>query len=674
MLDQPISVIKGVGAARQEKFHKLGIDTLFDMLSHIPRAYRDLTHLEKVEHMVTGQPFFGLLEIQSEPKLSYVRRNFSVLRCRVGDDTGSVAAVWYNQPYLKQNLKLGDTLYFYGKPEYARNEVRMANPMLETLAAGQGERMLSVYKSTSGLTQSIIRKTMRACLDLCLPQIRTILPDKIIQKYDLVGTALAYETVHFPHNAEDKDRAVRTLAFEEMLLLKAYLYQSKAMKQHSVPIRISEQQHRAFICKLPFSLTSAQERAIVSIRQALESGAPMRTLLQGDVGSGKTIVAFYLLYCAAISGHQAAMMAPTEILAEQHFRQAEELFQSFGFRVVFLKSKMKAEQRRQVLQQLETGEAQIAIGTHALIQDDVVFSDLLAVVADEQHRFGVKQRAALSEKGTAPHTLIMSATPIPRTLAMIIYGDLDVLTMDELPPGRKPVKTSIVLKPKQAAMYDFIMQRAREGKQAYVVCPLIEEEEDSEKLSAQRLYQGLTKRYPDISIALLHGRMKQKDKEGIMARFEANEISILIATTVIEVGVNVPNATVMVIENADQFGVAQLHQLRGRVGRGEEQSYCFLSAGQRNERLSILTKTQDGFLIAQEDLRQRGPGSLLGTDQHGNLDLKFVQMLGDGRQIERVIDAFDEIFLDPAQRDVQNTLMDAANDRFEKRLCGIALN
>ena len=674
MLEEPISVIKGIGVARQGKFHKLGIDTLFDMVSHVPRAYRDLTHLQKVEEMVTGQPFFGLLRIMSEPKLSYVRRGFSVLRCRVGDETGGLAAVWYNQPYLKQNLKEGDLLYFYGKPEYVRNEVRIANPMLETLAAGQGERMLPVYKSTSGITQSIFRKTMRECLTLCLPQIQNILPACIIEEYDLMETPVAYEKVHFPLSAEEKDCAIRSLAFEEMFLLKAFLYQNQNIEQRSSKLEILDAQHQAFLSSLPFSLTKAQQKAISAVREGIASGVPLRTLLQGDVGSGKTVVAFYLLYCAAVSGHQAAMMAPTEILAEQHYHQAKELFSAFGFEVVQLKSKMKAQQRRQALERIQEGKAQIVVGTHALIQKDVVFADLLAVVTDEQHRFGVKQRGALSGKGIAPHTLIMSATPIPRTLAMILYGDLDVLTMDELPPGRVPIKTSIVTKQKHAAMYDFIMDRARQGMQAYVVCPLIEEEEESEKLSAQRLCRGLVKRYPDVSIALLHGRMKQQEKEEIMAGFTQNEISVLISTTVIEVGVNVPNATVIVIENADQFGVAQLHQLRGRVGRGTEQSYCFLSAEQKNERLDILCKTQDGFLIAQQDLQQRGPGSLLGTEQHGNLDLKFVQMLGDGRQIETVISAFEKIFSSDAQRETQKNLMDAANDRFEKRLCGIVLN
>ena len=443
-----------------------------------------------------------------------------------------------------------------------------------------------------------------------------------------------------------KDQAVRTVCFTDLLLLRAYLGDRRAQRGTAQPLCITKAQGERFMQQLGFAPTGAQRRVMRQIQEDLAKTVPMSRLVQGDVGCGKTVVAFYAMWIAVQNGRQAALMAPTDILAGQHYEQAKALFEPLGVSVGLLKSGMKAAERRQVLEALEDGALDLVVGTHALISESVKYKNLGLVIADEQHRFGVKQRAALMQKGTENHALFMSATPIPRTLSMILYGDLDVSVIDEMPPGRKPVETRIVLANKRDDMYAFLANRARQGGQAYVVCPRIEGEEEDDQ-AAEQIYTMMKKRFSDVSIGLLHGKMKQAEKQEIMEQFAKNHIQILVSTTVVEVGVNVPNATVMVIERADRFGLAQLHQLRGRVGRGSAQSWCFLAAEREDrQRLLTMTQTQDGFEVAKADLELRGPGSFLGEEQHGFTDASALMLTKDAGLVEEVNSAYE--LLQPA--------------------------
>ncbi|MBQ9988448.1 MAG: ATP-dependent DNA helicase RecG [Clostridia bacterium] len=673
MLDKPVSELKGVGAARQTQLNRLGIRTVEDLISHLPRAYHDLTKLQSMEQMHTGEDWFGALTVLSEAKVGYPRRNFSVLRVHAGDENGRVQLVFYNQPYLKQALTVGRRLYVFGRPEHIGGEVRLASPMIEWPENSEGLRMLPIYRTTTGLNQNTLRKLIKMAFEKFGGEIADVLPRSIREENGLFALRDAYELAHFPTDATVRDKAIETLSFTELLLLRLYLSELHNGRGKARPACLGKADKDAYINSLGFTLTGAQNRAIEDIERDMASDRPMSRLLQGDVGSGKTVVAFFALYNAIKNGRQAALMAPTELLAAQHAAGAERILGSLGAKITLLRSGMKAAEKREALRAIREQETDLVIGTHAVIQQGVEFNDLGAVVADEQHRFGVAQRARLMEKGEGAHAIFLSATPIPRTLSMIVYGDLDLSVIDELPPNRKPVQTNIVPPHKREQMLDYLEKTVQQGRQVFIVCPRIEEEEQTEVLTAEQAYDRLRQR-PALRAGLLHGRMKAADKEAVMQAFLKNEIGVLISTTVIEVGVDVPNATVMVIENAERFGLAQLHQLRGRVGRGAEQSYCFLCTEDvQNIRLRALCATQNGFEIAQVDLEQRGPGALLGQEQHGRADVRLSSMLRDTRLLDQVLRVMDGLNA-PENEAVRNMLIKTAEKRYADPLTDVVMN
>lgn len=670
----PVGQIKGVGAARVQQLQKLGIYTVEDLLCHLPRDYHDLTQLYTIDQMQVSVPWFGKLEIISAPSVSYPKRSMNIVRVKAADETGTVTLLWYNQPYIRQQLEQGKTYFVYGRPDFRFGQVRLLNPMIETPENHPGARLLPIYKLTRGLSQGALRKHVQQSLDQFGTLIEEELPRMLRERYHLYAKRDAYELAHFPPSRQVRDEAVRTLSFTELLLLRTYLAVQREDARSVCIEKMKRVAPDVYYQRLDFVPTGAQMRVIDAIAEDLEKDRPMSRLVQGDVGSGKTAVAFYALFAAVKNGRQAAMMAPTELLAMQHYEAAQKMFTPLGYQVTIVRAGMKAAEKREVLEKIATGESRIVIGTHALLEQRVQFKELGVVVADEQHRFGVRQRARLLQKGQGVHALFLSATPIPRTLSMILYGDLDISVLDERPPGRKAVQTRMVPPLKREAMYDFVAEKAKAGQQAYVVCPMIETEEEEENRSVEQVYDELRRKYPTVSVGLLHGKMKQAEKDRLMQDFIQNQIQVLVSTTVIEVGVNVPNATVMVIEQADRFGLAQLHQLRGRVGRGEQQSWCFLSAeGMDNERLKTICATEDGFAIAQADLQQRGPGALLGTEQHGRVDLHVSLMLGDGCLLEEVAQAFDWLH-EPEQKRLYEIVVQASQNRYAKALEQIALN
>jgi len=532
--------------------------------------------------------------------------------------------------------------------------------------------MLPVYHTTAGLSQTVLRKTIRQCLVQYGDTIKDVVPRGLRERYGLMSLRDAYEFVHFPVHETACRQAVNTLAFTELLLLRLFLMHKRLCRTSAQPLLFDAEMKERFFSSIGFTLTNAQLRVMDQITLDLQKSEPMSRLLQGDVGSGKTVLAFYALYIATCNGKQGAMMAPTELLALQHYRAAQTLFQSFGLRMACIRSGMKAKERREILEDVAANRIQIIFGTHALLQQGVTFKDPGVIVVDEQHRFGVKQRAQLLAKTDESHALFLSATPIPRTLALIVYGDLDLSVLDEMPPGRMPVKTHIVPSHKRQDMMHFLARCIDDGQQGYIVCPKIEQQEEGIVTSAEELYAQICGN-ERLRAGLMHGRMKSDERDAVMEKFMNGEIGVLVSTTVVEVGVDVPNATVMIVENAERFGLAQLHQLRGRVGRGTEQSYCFLCTEDgQNQRLQALCSTQDGFLIAQKDLEQRGPGEFLGEEQHGRADVRLSGMLRDTRLLERVMDAYK--WLGTEMPAALIDLSKLAIYRYEKPLVDIALN
>jgi ATP-dependent DNA helicase RecG len=550
---------------------------------------------------------------------------------------------FFNQAWLKSSLRVGETYIFYGKAEGNLLRRQMANPVVEQ--EGRGEltgRIVPIYPLTAGVSQLVLSRSIRQGLDACADILPDVLPDRVRQAHQLCRIGYAYENIHFPESGEALDIARRRLAFEELFLFTVGLKRLRSRRETVAVAPCAAVDMDGFYGALPFTLTDAQRRCVEEAVADMRSGRAMNRLCQGDVGSGKTMVAAACVYFMVKNGRQAALMAPTEILAQQHYRGLAPLLEKLGVRCALLTGSTSAKTKRSVCAQLAAGEIDFAIGTHALISQGVAYADLGLVVTDEQHRFGVAQRAALSAKGRSPHTLVMSATPIPRTLALILYGDLDVSVIDRLPPGRQPVETYAVPGSYHQRLYAFIRKLVGEGRQAYIVCPMVSEGEDeaSEERKAVTEYADMLRSGPlsDLRIGVVHGKMKPKEKDAVMAAFAGGETDVLVATTVIEVGVDVPNAVVMVIENAERFGLSQLHQLRGRVGRGEHRSYCVLVSDNHSEetrqRLQVMTRTADGFQIAEEDLRLRGPGDFFGQRQHGLPGLKVADLGCDTRLLQ----------------------------------------
>lgn len=639
LLKKPLQYLKGVGEARAALFKRLEIITVGDAITHFPRDYEDRSRMKKLAELQDGEQcsFEGMIAskiVESRP-----RKGLLVSRTSIRDDTGLINATWFNQPYLKNNMKTGDRFIFYGTVTRKRT-FEVLNPVYEKTNEEKGPvntcRIVPVYPATGRLTQNVIRSVIRSSLEYAGDGMPEVLPQWILEKYSLEGVKYSINNIHYPESDKAFLKARERLVFEELLLLQiALLNQKMAADTTEKGIRFQRgSEAHDFMASLPFKLTNAQLRVFSEIERDMESGRVMNRLVQGDVGSGKTIVAVLALIKAVKSGYQGAFMVPTEILAEQHYRSIAPLLETIGVRVALLTGSTGAKASKEILESVRDGSADIVIGTHALLEEKVIFKRLGLVVTDEQHRFGVRQRAVLSRKGENPDMIVMTATPIPRTLALILYGDLDISIIDELPPGRKKIETYAVDAGMRERINKFIRKQVSEGRQVYIVCPLVDESDAVEAKSAANHAEELAQKvFCDLRVALIHGKMKAHEKEAAMAGFVAGETDILVSTTVIEVGVNVPNATLMVVENAERFGLAQLHQLRGRVGRGEHQSYCVLFNESRSEvareRMKVMEKTADGFVISEKDLELRGPGDFFGTRQHGIPELKIANLYRD---------------------------------------------
>ena len=633
-LDDSIQFVKGIGPKKAKLFEKLHIRTLRDALETYPRDYEDRTRITRIADIDAEDKYAIRAVVGTEPKVSRIRKGLTLVKCTIFDESGSLNVTYFNNPYAAALLRVGQEYVFYGKVQGWGRGRTLISPQSEKVMpdAAHPGRIVPVYPLTAGLTQRDMERVTDAALAAVPGDWPDPLPEVLRAKYRLLDAADALAAIHRPQTADKVGQARRRMVFEELFLLCCGLQQLKERRKADTGIVFAQNGLDAFFETLPFSPTGAQRRAIAEIAADCASGRPMNRLVQGDVGSGKTVVAAALCAIAAQNGWQAAFMAPTEILAAQHAETLAPMLEKLGIACTLLTGSMTAAQKRAALAAIESGAAQVVVGTHALIQQGVTFHRLGAVVADEQHRFGVAQRAALSAKGEMPHVLVMSATPIPRTLALIMYGDLDVSVLDEIPPGRSPVETYAVGQNMRKRITAFIDKQVEAGGQVYVVCPLVEEGETGLK-SAEQHAKDLQNALPHRRVAVLHGRMKNADKDQVMRAFAARKYDILVATTVIEVGVDVPNANLMVVEDADRFGLSQLHQLRGRVGRGTRQSYCIFFGADKGEaareRLKILCKTGDGFEIARADLAQRGPGDFFGRRQHGLPALHVADLAAD---------------------------------------------
>ena len=651
-LNTPLAEFPGVGPARQKALARLGLSTAADLLRHFPRDYEDRSKITSIAAAAEGEPVCIRAMVAETPRLSRIRKGLDITKVKVVDEVNAMTVTFFNQSYVKDALRPGESYIFYGKVDGFGRARQMVNPVFE---AENNPRftgcIMPVYALTQGVTNNLLAGLTRRALEDCPEQMEETLPNHLRLSHALAALPFSYEQIHFPGSFEQLALARRRLIFEELFYLTCGLaFLSKRRSDETAPV-LTPRPTVEFTALLPFAPTGAQRRVMDEIARDVTTGRPMNRLLQGDVGSGKTVVAAYGAWLAHQNSFQSALMAPTEILAQQHFATLSQLLSPAGMRVALLTGSTKAAEKKKIYAALELGEIHLVVGTHALLSEGVAFCRLGLVVTDEQHRFGVAQRSALAAKSDLhPHVLVMSATPIPRTLALIIYGDLEVSVLDELPPGRTPVETFLVGEDKRQRMYGFVRKLVAEGRQAYIVCPMVEEgEEATAELKAVTAYanqlQGEV--FPDLKVAFVHGKMKPKEKESVMAAFAAGETDVLVSTTVIEVGVDVPNAALMIIENAERFGLSQLHQLRGRVGRGKHQSYCVLLSDTKNpdtrERLKVMTRTTDGFVISEEDLKARGPGDFFGKRQHGLPQLRIADLAGDMRLLKEAQQAAEDL-------------------------------
>jgi ATP-dependent DNA helicase RecG len=634
-LDKPMQYLKGVGAARARLFERLGVFSLRDLLNHFPREYEDRRETRLIAQMTADVPACVAAMVAEPVRYSRIRAGLDIAKTRIVDESGCLSLTFFNAPYVREALREGETYVFFGKlTEDTRN---MQNPVFEHVSrAGQNTGcILPVYRLCAGLSRGQVTAAVRQTLRETAEQTADILPDGLQARYQLAHSRFAYEKIHFPNDPEEGDTARRRLVFEELLVLSLGLRQLKGHTARLPGRSLSPAGLDELWAALPYEPTGAQRRIVGQALSDMASGHPMNRLVQGDVGSGKTLVAAACAVSALRGGVQVAFMAPTELLAEQHFETLAPLFERLGLTAVLLTGGLSAHRKRAVCEVIESGAPLMAVGTHALLSDRVRFGRLGLVIADEQHRFGVAQRAALLAKGDAPHLLTMSATPIPRTLALIVYGDLDVSVLDEMPPGRRAVDTFVVGEDTRPRIEAFVKRLVAEGRQVYVVCPRVEENDDAQGLRAVEEYAARLREavFPGLRVGWVHGRLKGRDKETAMRAFAAGKLDILVATTVIEVGINVPNAALMVVENADRFGLSALHQLRGRVGRGAYKSYCVLFSEAQGEtaraRLRVMRETNDGFAVAERDLALRGPGDFFGQRQHGLPNLHIADLATD---------------------------------------------
>ena len=635
--DTPVRYLKGVGPKTAERFEKLGILTLSDLLCHYPRRYLDFSKPYSIAEAPADTECVVKAEVFAKPGGRILPGGRRMERITAGDDVSSLEITWFNNPYAAQKLELGQEYYFQGIVTGGMLRRQMVNPQVRTDAQVKSSPFEAVYPQTEGLTSSAIAK----CVRQLLPHAELLpdpLPSEMLKKYRLLSKADAVRAIHCPATEEEAFAARRRLIYEELLVLQLGIGRMKNHGAASTGAPMKKADASPFWESLPFSPTGAQRRAVEEILTDMSGETSMNRLLQGDVGSGKTLVAAAAIWACIQAGYQAALLAPTEILASQHAENLNRLLSPFGMRVALLTGGMKAAARRTTLAAIRDDEADLIVGTHAILSEGVEFARLGLAVVDEQHRFGVRQRGLLAEKAANPHLLVMSATPIPRTLGLLMYGDLDISILDELPPGRKPVKTRCITGKKRADLYGFLDREIDSGRQAYIVCPAIEDAGGSGLNAVKSYYEDIAKAYlPDRRVGLMHGKLKPKEKAEVMDDFKSGRLDALVSTTVIEVGVDVPNATVMVIENAERYGLSALHQLRGRVGRGAAESWCFLVSDNASEsvqkRLKFLCSTSDGFAVAQYDLETRGPGDFFGSRQHGLPTLQIADLMNDTRTL-----------------------------------------
>lgn len=667
-----IRFLKGVGEKRAELLRKKGIDTVGALLRFYPRAYLDWQNITPISECHEGENVCVRAEITSPVKTANIRRGMTLYKFSAADDSGVIEVTLFNRKYLAENLREGRSYLFYGKLGYGITLRQMSSP---EIMPAEYMGIEPVYAASEGLSSKTIEKIMKNAL-VYTDSMQDAIPDGIRQKNGLCDFKTALKSIHFPLERQALESAKRRLVFEELFVLQTGLLFLKRRRRALAGCTVKENLLDEFKKTLSFKLTGAQERVINECLSDMMSPRPMNRLIQGDVGSGKTAVAAALMYISAGNGFQSALMAPTELLAEQHFKTLCKITENSGIKCALLTGSLTKKQKDEVKAGLKSGEIKVAVGTHALLTDDVEFENLGLVVTDEQHRFGVGQRGRLSSKGNNPHTLVMSATPIPRTLGLIIYGDLDISIIDEYPAGRQKVATYCVDSSYNARVYNYIKKFIAEGRQAYIVCPLVDENEALGIKSASEYYEELSEnQFKGYTVGLLHGKMKPKDKESVMRRFAAGEIQLLISTTVIEVGIDVPNAALMVIENAERFGLSQLHQLRGRIGRGEYSSACILisdvKSGDTKRRLDVIKNNTDGFKIADEDLKLRGPGDFLGSRQHGLPDMKIADIFADRETLHSAGKEAEELLRrDPMLHDAENAGLRSEITELFRRLNG----
>lgn len=665
---QSVQSLAGVGEKTAKTLQKVDISTIGDLLYYLPRVYKDFSQCKKLSEVKFGELAFLCAKVFTPPQVKRPRRGLEITSFQVTDATGIATVDVFNQFYIKQHIIQGKTIYIYGKLESKFGKVKISSP--ELYFKKPEDDFLPLYPLTAGLTQNKVRKYVKEALHLV--EIEEPYSDSFLRRHRLLPLKEALKEIHFPSDLEKAEKARTRIVFDELLIFNRMLELLGGERRAENRVRFFGGSVEAFGERLLFSLTGAQKRVMNELLADFSGEHAMNRLVQGDVGSGKTVIAFFAMNCMREHGYQSMLMAPTEILAQQHYKTAKQLFPAEE--IVCVTGALSAKKKAELRTRVEGGEVNVIIGTHALLYADFQFANLGLIITDEQHRFGVKQRAALSGEQQAVHTLIMSATPIPRSLSLVLFGHTDSSVVDELPPGRKEIKTYLIRGQKYADMIGFIKNELNAGRQAYIVCPLIEESEELDAKSAKQMIEELAACYPGFGMALIHGKLKNKEKQEIMEGFAEGEIKILVSTTVIEVGINVPNATVMAVMNAERFGLAQLHQLRGRVGRGAHQSYCFLVSDNENayERLRVLVTSSDGFEIAEKDMQLRGTGDVLGTRQHGVGALKVANLVGDmellvkTREILRALKEQGGVEYEAVTR--------AAHERLENKLIEIALN
>lgn len=674
-LNNSIQYIKGVGPKKASRLRRLHIRTIEDILYFIPRDYDDRSVLKKLSEGKDGEKITLKITIEGQGTVNRPRRGMSILRVPFRDESGFGQLIWFNQDYIRDKLTIGEEYVANGKFNMFGSERQIVNPVIEkSNKQDKVGRIIPIYSLTEGITNNEMIKIIRLTLSENGNLVKEFLPDYLIKKYGLMNIQKALYNIHFPETRISMIAARQRLAYEELLMLQIALLRVKHKNSNKRGIKyLHKEEVSELIDNLEFKLTNSQNRVLEEIFKDMESKKQMNRLVQGDVGSGKTIVAIIAMYKAVLNGYQAAMMAPTEILATQHYESISKIMEKYNINCKLLVGSISKKNKELILEELKEGRIDIVIGTHAIIQDNIEFDKLGLVITDEQHRFGVGHRDSLRAKGIDPDVIVMTATPIPRTLALILYGDLDISIIDELPPGRKEIETYAVGSELKPRVYKFIEKQIKEGRQAYIVCPLIDESETLTIESATELYNELNEDvFKEYNVGLLHGKMSTKDKDAIMEKFKNNEINILVSTTVIEVGVNVPNSNIMVIVNAERFGLAQLHQLRGRVGRGEYQSYCILinegTSKIARERMRIMQESTDGFVISEKDLELRGPGEFFGTKQHGIPELKVANLFSDMKILKIAQeDALDLIDNDPNLTQKENLSLKKQIDMKFKR-------